>query len=181
MKRYDRWSAKTFFLAVCVLLAVNQAKARSVQCVVQAFGTGLNDKGISVTVKQSGFGCNGVFPWDDVTKSAKFDSTGEAEVKLNLYATEFGICMTQMEIEVTFDYKGCSPVKRTVLSADWGFIAKHGSCRALEQQCGRGARSVAAVPYIDMWCRWPTSHVFNSGQPEEMRLGWRQKLSIDKC
>ncbi len=171
--------AKCLVFTLFLFLALRRTQATPVQCVVQAFGSGLSGKGISVTVRNSGFGCDGVFPWKPVTNSAKFDATGEAEVKLNLHASTFGVCMTDMLIKATFDYK-CYAIERTVLSADWGNLAKHGSCRALEQRCGRQT-SVTAVPYIDMWCRRPNTHVFNAGQPEEMRLHWRQNKPNDKC
>lgn len=171
--------SKPMLFTLSILLLLHFAESTPVQCVVQAFGTGLGDKGISVTVKNSGFGCADVFPWKDVTNSAKFDSSGKAEVKLFLHASTFGVCMTEMTIKATFSYN-CVAISRKVQMSAWGFLGKHGSCRVLEQQCGP-TRSAAAIPYIDMWCRRPTTATFNAGKAEEMRLSWLSNKIKDKC
>eukprot|EP00177_Eucheuma_denticulatum_P004789 GFKZ01008699.1.p1 GENE.GFKZ01008699.1~~GFKZ01008699.1.p1 ORF type:complete len:179 (-),score=12.30 GFKZ01008699.1:521-1057(-) len=139
----------------------------SVDCVVQAFGSDLSDKGIYVEVQEVGFGCNPL-PWRTVSGSAKFVN-GEAEVPLRLQANTFGICMTRMIIRATFDYN-CVAVDRTVFAARWTFgSVAQGSCRALRQNCA-GTFSNAAVPYVDMYCRRPPST--NGGRTEELRMDW---------
>ncbi len=149
------------------------------ECVVQAFGSGFQGKGISVTFRDIGHRCDTIYHTKWETKSAVFDSTGRAVVKINLPVNIYSVCMTDMVIKATFDYN-CYAVERTIGDADWGNLAKHGSCRALEQLCGHQT-SVAAVPYIDMWCRRPTNHPINPGKLEEMRLRWHLDNPNDKC
>ncbi len=180
--------ANCLLFTLFLLLIVQRAQAAHRQhiryqvhteCVVRAFGSGLQGKGISVTFREIGAGCDNMYPWKWVTKSAVFDSTGKAVVKINLPVNIYSVCMADMVIKATFDYN-CYAVERTIGDADWGKLAKHGSCRALEQLCGRQT-SIAAVPYIDMWCRRPTTHPTNPDKFEEMKLRWHRDHPNDKC
>lgn len=170
-----------FFLLAVALLATPSAGVLT-DCVVQAFGTGLGGKGIAVEVVDNGFNCQGSpWPWKKVEGLAKFDSTGEAEVKLRLHAGVFGICMLSMNIRVELPYT-CQVLTRTVTRASWaGTFGGQGSCRALQQKCDRSTTN-AAIPYFDMWCRTPTGigSVFG-GKAQELRLDWAFPTASDKC
>lgn len=175
-------ASTAIFLAILITaLHATLVRAEMADCVVQAFGKGLRGKGIKVTVKQHGFGCPNVWPWNDKAADAKFGSKfpDEAEVSLKLHVSHFKVCMTEMLIEVDLPYE-CTPLKRRVHTADWSNILHggQGSCRALEQKCDSKV-TTAAVPYIDMWCRVP-SGMIHAGFPMEMRLNW-QGSSKDKC
>ncbi len=90
--------------------------------------------------------------------------------------------MTQMVIKVTLPYS-CVAVERFVNGVYWGNGRTGiGSCRALPQQCGR-VRSIAAVPYFDMWCLRPSGTQWGplGGLPMEMQMNWILPLTQDKC
>eukprot|EP00173_Palmaria_palmata_P005503 Plantae.Rhodophyta-Palmaria_palmata.ctg9912.p1 GENE.Plantae.Rhodophyta-Palmaria_palmata.ctg9912~~Plantae.Rhodophyta-Palmaria_palmata.ctg9912.p1 ORF type:complete len:179 (+),score=11.21 Plantae.Rhodophyta-Palmaria_palmata.ctg9912:114-650(+) len=166
-----------FLFAFFIAFLSCPASAALANCVVQAFGTGLEGKGIQVQIQQSGFGC--VQSWRDIKKSAKFDGTGEAEVPLRLHTNSFGICMVGMKITITLPYQ-CKGIDRIIGKATWaGIGGGQGSCRALQQRCG-SVQSNAAVPYVDMYCRTPSGQVFE-GMAQEMKLDWVFPISDDRC
>lgn len=143
-----------------------------VDCVVQAFGSGLGDKGFRVHVNEPG--C--VLPQFPISNDANFVSS-EAEVALTLPTEDGNICMSSMSIQVTLPYN-CVALRRTITDARYENGASGlGSCRALQQRCG-AVVSNAAVPYIDMYCRRSSSE---GGQPEEMRISWANTVSDDHC
>lgn len=152
-----------------------------VQCAIQAFGEGLEDKGIRIEITRPAFFCGNPSTPDNsndvITKSAKFIG-GEAEISVSLPATEFRLCFSSMSIWATVPYS-CSTVSRLITSSEWGFgFTPLGTCRALQQKCGSTV-SNAAIPYIDMYCKRPSDSY--GGRTEEMRLEWGFSQPDDKC
>lgn len=167
----------SIMLALCSTLIASPGTAQETDCVVQVFGTGLQGKGIHVEVNQNGFGC--VQNWNKVVGSADFDGTGEAEVPLRLHTDTLGVCMVSLSVWVTLPYS-CQAWNRSVDTATWGTpIGGQGSCRALQQNC-HCATSIAAIPWIDMWCMTPSGLVFE-GQAQEMKLKWSFPMNEDQC
>lgn len=157
------------------LMSVKQSTS-VVQCAIQAFGTGLDDKGIRVQVQGPGFFC-GNPGTSDVTAEARFRG-GEAEVLVSLPGDDFRLCFQSISIWVTLPYS-CQSLNRLITLARWGFLASQlGSCRAFKQRCG-AVISNSAVPYVDMFCRRPSNYL--GGRVEEMRLTWAFTESDDKC
>lgn len=167
---------QTSFLIVFLTLTQTViSQTSTVNCVVQAHGTGLNGKGIRVRVNSNGFFC-GPFTNTPIIREAKFFGE-EAEVEISIQANQFQLCMQSMNIWVTVPYS-CDVLSRLVTRVEWGNgITGVGTCRILEQQCG-GVTSAAAIPYIDMWCRRPISF---GGNPEEMRMEWAFPVPQDTC
>lgn len=173
-------------LALCtkaaqVELATKARQSSSfVQCAIQAFGEGLDDKGIRIEVTRPAFGCANPSTPDTlnkITKSAKFIGR-EAEILVSLPATKFSLCFLSMSIWATVPYS-CSTLNRLITSSEWGFgRTRLGTCRALKQQCGSTV-SNAAIPYIDMYCKRPSDSF--GGRTEEMRLNWAFLEPDDKC
>lgn len=180
-QRFTRSSitmASTTVSFLCLMtLAVMAAASpvfdpEDVDCVVQAFGSGLGDKGIRVHVNEPG--C--LLKQPTISNHANFVN-GEAEVALKLPTVHGAICMSSMNILVTLPYN-CVALKRTVTDARYGNGASGlGSCRALQQRCGHSV-SNAAIPYIDMYCRRPSR---DGGKPEEMKITWQNTLAHDHC
>lgn len=163
---------KSRFGLVLLLLSL-PTLVSSASCVIQAFGSGLEGKGIHVYVET--FGCPGSNSHQVIQKAVDFNSQGEAEVSLNLPVDSFGACISTMDISVTLPYP-CRRKGRSINGANWAGFGGGGSCRALEQVCG-GKTTIAAVPYFDMWCKNPA----NFNQPQELKLGWSSISAGDKC
>ena len=157
------------------LQAQKSSFSTNVECVVQAFGSNLEGKGMIVEVRDPGFGC-GPFSNTPISNSADFFG-GEAEVALTLPADNFQICSSAIVVAIITG-NPCEAVPRVINRAGWGGAPiSFGDCRALDQQCGSDI-TPAAIPYIDMWCRRPASQ---GGQPEGMLLSWSSRQANDVC
>lgn len=211
-KAANRASAYSLLLSILwVTLFVRYTRAVTTSCVVQAFGTGLEGKGISVELKN--VGCPSSASGRTVSNAAQFDGSGEAEVALQLDVDASGVCFEEMIVKITLpdDHGGCEGIPRTVSDISWASNVSGGvgSCRVLEQDCGqlfptdeifrvcarfgqmsnmcniyRTSRktSVAAIPYIDMWCSTPSGIGIDfEGQPQLLELSWSSDDRRDDC